>query len=448
MRYRSWNVRLTFLLLLCTSLPALAQVNWPNAPAPCNDPQDLEGCILAQPGDAIIEINANAINGEQSLNVDQSVTLRPAPGFTPVFNEFQGWVFGNLNAVAPADVTVIIEGLTFRRLNFLAIQSDGNAAMSFEFRNNRVESLGNLSFRITGREEPSPENMNFIVEDNEFSNDDDQDIISVFSSWSSGNQGVIRNNRFDAFNLTQSTVIDIFGPRGQLTDISVDVIGNRIQGSNYNGGIWFNPREGGRLDARAINNVVTNQFGNVAGAGALTVFPLGDTALGDIWLINNTLVDNRRGIFIIDDDSPEVRTFLYNNIVAFSEEENYLIEEGSTVNNDFNLGFASGAPDEITPGPNFINADPQFVSIEDPSLQPGSPAINSGDSGQVPGDITLDIDGNPRIIGPSVDRGAYEFVRGDQILPESVPVPTLNAAGLIAMALLVLSLGLLFRPKT
>lgn len=56
-----------------------------------------------------------------------------------------------------------------------------------------------------------------------------------------------------------------------------------------------------------------------------------------------------------------------------------------------------------------IAADPQFVNeaAGDYRLQPTSPAINSGWNGYA--DAGPDPDGNPRIVGGTVDMGAYEF---------------------------------------
>ncbi len=60
-------------------------------------------------------------------------------------------------------------------------------------------------------------------------------------------------------------------------------------------------------------------------------------------------------------------------------------------------------------GSGVITNDPMFVSTNamDYRLQYGSPCINSGTN--VPNTAT-DLDGNPRIIGGTVDMGAYEYV--------------------------------------
>jgi len=64
-----------------------------------------------------------------------------------------------------------------------------------------------------------------------------------------------------------------------------------------------------------------------------------------------------------------------------------------------------------------LGDDPLFADEAggDFRLTEGSPAVDSGDSGAVPPDLLLDLDGNPRIVDGDgdtiavVDRGAYEF---------------------------------------
>jgi len=43
------------------------------------------------------------------------------------------------------------------------------------------------------------------------------------------------------------------------------------------------------------------------------------------------------------------------------------------------------------------------------TLQEGSPCIDAGDNSMVPSGTTIDLSGNPRISGGTVDMGAYEY---------------------------------------
>ena len=441
MRYRSWNLRLIFLLLLCTSLPALAQVNWPNGPALCDDPSSLQLCIESQPDGTIIEVNADLISQPQAVDVDQSLTIRAAEGFSPVFEDEVELGFGNING----PVAVVIEGLRFQLLNLVVRQSNGDAELDFTFSNNVVENLFAAGFRIAGSSESATAPIRYTIENNLIRSQDRQSsVINIVSAWASGNEGLIQNNLFEVVDITQAAVLDIRGPIGAMTDMTVDVIANRFQGINYNAGVVFRHEEGGRLEGRIINNVVIGQNGEGALPAALGVRASDSTSEGDIWIINNTLAVNRDGIAILTDAAPQVGTFMFNNVVANSQQQNFNVIPGSVVVADYNLGFAPGIADQFTPGPSFIEADPLFIADADPQPQAGSPAIDSGDSGVVPADIVSDFAGNGRILGVRVDRGAFEWV---QPFPESVAVPTLNTAGLIMLILLCLVIGLMLRPR-
>ncbi len=59
-----------------------------------------------------------------------------------------------------------------------------------------------------------------------------------------------------------------------------------------------------------------------------------------------------------------------------------------------------------------LNVDPRFASASDFRLQPASPAINEGANAPFGGLADRDLLGAVRVIGPAVDRGAYESERG------------------------------------
>jgi hypothetical protein len=72
--------------------------------------------------------------------------------------------------------------------------------------------------------------------------------------------------------------------------------------------------------------------------------------------------------------------------------------------------------DRVFSGTGNSNRDPLFAGAGDYRLRRGSPAIDLGEGDAGP----LDLDGNQRVCGPSIDMGAYEscaasggFVRGD-----------------------------------
>ena len=85
---------------------------------------------------------------------------------------------------------------------------------------------------------------------------------------------------------------------------------------------------------------------------------------------------------------------------------------GSTAFNNYSgatIRYSCTSP--LPNGTGNISEDPMFVDSANGNfrLQPGSPCIDSGTNEWVVG--TVDLDGNPRILGGTVDMGAYEGVR-------------------------------------
>ncbi|MGB7748184.1 MAG: choice-of-anchor Q domain-containing protein [Verrucomicrobiia bacterium] len=93
---------------------------------------------------------------------------------------------------------------------------------------------------------------------------------------------------------------------------------------------------------------------------------------------------------------------LYNSIVYY----NYS-SEGASNFTDSTMSFCDTMP--LASGFGNITNEPAFVNLSggDFHLQSNSPCINSGNNAYV--STTNDLDGNPRIVGGTVDIGAYEF---------------------------------------
>ena len=71
-----------------------------------------------------------------------------------------------------------------------------------------------------------------------------------------------------------------------------------------------------------------------------------------------------------------------------------------------------------------LDVDPLFVDAgnRDFHLQAASPLIDTGNNSLVPASVTLDLDGNPRIMGGDVDLGPFEFLNREthSLLPAAV----------------------------
>lgn len=128
--------------------------------------------------------------------------------------------------------------------------------------------------------------------------------------------------------------------------------------------------------------------------------------------INNTVVGNGEGgVCLYDYASGAMASHLafnvYNNILyngnggtdLYSDSDNTVLVDNILAKHSY--------PTLNTAPTGTINADPQLQNNYRP-VEPTSPAINSG-SESVPGGLPAsDLDGGPRVVGSTVDRGAYE----------------------------------------
>jgi parallel beta-helix repeat protein len=181
---------------------------------------------------------------------------------------------------------------------------------------------------------------------------------------------------------------------GIVSSGTLTLIGNTVSGNTYGVAVT-----GGSATLR--NNVITHNesYGVRVTSGAATL--TGNTICGNIG----------NGV-----SASSGTTHLTNNIVAFNT--TYGVYKGTyatvgTVSHNDAFGNTtanySGIADPSGTNGN-MSADPLLVDRPggDCRLQTGSPCIDAGTDAAVLTDET-DRDGNPRINGPHVDMGAYEY---------------------------------------
>jgi len=128
------------------------------------------------------------------------------------------------------------------------------------------------------------------------------------------------------------------------------------------------------------------------------------------------------------------RGWFTGNIVAFSLLGTRV--SGSTrPSADRNCYFGNAVDYEgISPGPNDIHADPQFLApwVGDFHLRPTSPCIDAAtNSGILAGDT--DLDGRPRIAGARADIGCFEYDGAPYLIREIAQAKAIPHAFPIAL---------------
>ena len=192
--------------------------------------------------------------------------------------------------------------------------------------------------------------------------------------------------------------------------------------------------EGGGLDivnqsdVNLVQNIVASNT-STGGAGMYVTVPSGTRGP---WLTNDTIAANNGiGLFVSGFDS--------NMVVA----NTLLVAPAGDVAAQCDTSYNAGAPAFVTTdayngggaatqGPCFtaagstgdISVDPQFrnASSGDYHLTSASPAVNAGtnSAANLP---SADFDGNPRVVGGTVDLGVYEVQP-----PATTPGPVTNLA--------------------
>jgi hypothetical protein len=396
---------LVALLFLATAMSTANATTLTYPSASCNS--GLQACIdAASPGDTVEVATSNPIG--EDLMIDKSLTVRPAAGFGPVLDDFASVLL--LNA-EPSANTIVFEGFTLNpgyvearqtstkpfdvRIRNLTFTDTYNDRSAIEIGTNFPGPYGPVTFEVSDNDITIPDTVNGIQ------------AISVNGGDASTFQGTIRGNSIVHSAGGQSGAIGVFNNHSDLT---VDVVGNRVIGANLNDGITFFQFGDGSANVRIINNLVEGQAGDTGNPAAVAI----SVGEGDasFFVLNNTLVDSETGISITgrDDLGATWSGVVANNIVANMSKWGITTHDPvASVINEYNLVFNT-ADDFFTPGPGTLFVDPQFVGGGDYHLTLGSPAQNAGNDARVPGDVTVDLDVLPRIQGTAVDLGAYELV--------------------------------------
>lgn len=177
---------------------------------------------------------------------------------------------------------------------------------------------------------------------------------------------------------------------------------------------------GGIITVQSTNTISNNSFyNNTADIGGGMYLEEGTNTLFNNSITGNAANTNGGGMYF-DNSSPTItNTIIWNNTTdgSTTTATASVFNDSSSPTYSHSLIANSGGSGSWnttigTDGGNNIDANPLFVDAGngDLRLQACSPAINAGSNAAVPGDITTDLNENPRFYNNGiVDMGAYEY---------------------------------------
>jgi hypothetical protein len=181
----------------------------------------------------------------------------------------------------------------------------------------------------------------------------------------------------------------------------------------------------GSLNGSSSFQVSNNLFAGSTAGGWNALYVYSYTGGDQIVLTSNTIASaSGYGAYLLSEGNPVASISLYDNIVWGNTTYDIDLDTyngtafvpGSAFFADNIYGTLRGAEAGGSFGGS-LHGDPLFVGGGDYRLQTSptlSPAINSGYNG-APGEASVDLDNKARVIGSSVDRGAYESSINDTI---------------------------------
>lgn len=431
-------VSLFVLAVLTTLAPHAAALSWPG-PAPCNG--TLQACIDAAVSGDVIEITGNAALSGTANVTDKNLTFRPAAGATPALT-------ADFTFVATAGtMSATIENLNLPGSRVNAYTNADGVTLSVFIRGNTIGEENAATIRFGGNYR---DNVTLVLEvvGNTITQLNDPgyggSAVEVTEVESGSLTVLVSENVISQQNGDGSAAIAIQDD-GDDVDLVADITRNTISGTGYSAGIRVGLNDPGNVHrVNILNNLITGQGGTTCPCFLSAAIAVDmEQGAATLAVLNNTLANNEAG-FVLGQTTPDNTVSLtgamVNNIIANNSVSGIIIDPlfAGTFLNQYNLVFNNGS-NSYTPGPGTLNADPLFLGPGNYHLQPGSPAIDSGNDAAVLPQMTTDLDGNPRIAGLSVDRGVYEFAAAEATVPtaSTLMLGALSIAlGLVAVTML------------
>jgi hypothetical protein len=347
----------------------------------CLESNGLQGCVDSANAGSTIHIATNTFINE-SVDVDKSLTLDAAPGFQPSVAEILVD-----DPVAPAEVHVTIDGL---RLGSVNADFRADNGRSFTLLDSAVINTSSFGYAV---QLYSQVPADFTV---------------------SGNR--LRSQGDETYTLSLITDLAA-GP------VTLSAVANRLDQKETNGGgagVGMQLRGTGEIDVDLMNNAIWDVAGAGSGDAAAIAISADGTLDLDANIVGNTLeLSNGSGMDLRNDldVGGSFAVDLFDNIISHHD------FAGITLSRDpgspqfvwragYNDLFANGQNQignrSLGPGAMFVN--PRFVDRAAGNLQlrSTSPLIDEGQVCTPGGIANPDAAGRHRLLGPTVDIGAYE----------------------------------------
>jgi hypothetical protein len=381
-------------------------LTYPGA-APCDT--TLQACIDSASAGDTVQIATNGPIAE-SPHFQKSLTLIAAPSFAPLFSGAQAITVATPSTGGSA---IHVEGLTFEQ-GQITVTQQSTGALDVQVIGNTFQqslpgltgaieldsgagALGNVTFDVSGNAITVPSGAYGVA-------------IAIALGAGTSSLGTIAQNSITLQGSSLNGSGILIGDTGQCVTTSVDVIANRIAASalsDSSGTAAISTFQhtgcAGPIALRILDNLVTGTSSGSKPFAGLTSAIVGGTFSATV--VNNTVTGFQQCVDFFPDASAAASGVVANNIVSTCD---LGIALSAAIPNRNNLLFDNAA-EQFSPDPSTLAADPLFASAgSDYHLRHGSPAIDAGDDGSVPGDLTTDLDGSARIQGAHVDLGVYE----------------------------------------
>jgi hypothetical protein len=326
--------------------------------------------------------------------------------------------FGDLGAAPAVPARIVVTNNDFTGTNQSGISClHLNASDSIPEVGSSIEMVDNTFSALAGGIVRRAYARSVTVTDNLFAESSGETALQL-----QGEALQVRRNRF--IDLTAESY-DLLGLGNEALGAPAGLIVNAfIETLEISDNLFVRNRAVQVLDAPADGGAVRVELRCVQGC---TVSPA-----AVVRITNNTFVDNSSdtnggaiAIWSAYDSGPTVS--LHNNLFRGNQalgdgsdvymdndyDNNFTVTPLSLVANNLALsggGFATKLPvPPPAPGSNYDGITPRFVDPEhdDYRLSPISPMVDAGDN-QAPGQGPTDISGGARVVGGSIDVGAYE----------------------------------------